>query len=375
MFSSADWFDAGRQLYAACSYYRPSGRIWPPLRVIIEPTYRCNCRCPFCYVEDHSGAGELTTEQWLGIIAQVPRYAFISFEGGEVTLRRDFFELLRFCRQRVWGKVNVLTNGTALSPERTEMLAAEPPLVVSVSLDGTEAVHDSLRGPGSFAKSWDTLERIAHLRRRHWARWPWIDVKLVLLPQNVSVLPELFEKCGRLGAEYFSISLRNDHHLKQNAHLRAELGSEFTEKAYPLAPYFDMCAFERSMRALHELRQRYKTAVRWAPKFGYKKRAALGGKRWEGSQTQSEFEQIARFLQGGALPLGQLYKPCLFPYANLFINPQGDVYPCLSVCWGNAVRQPLAEIYNGAAACQFRRCLRRAGVFPACQLCCEAVPR
>ncbi len=109
-------FDWGRELYSSLSYRRRNGDILPPLRFFLEPTYRCNCSCPFCYVEDHSRCEEMSTSEWLAVIAQIPPQSFISWEGGEATLREDFLELLRFSRRRVWGKVNLITNGTVLNP-------------------------------------------------------------------------------------------------------------------------------------------------------------------------------------------------------------------------------------------------------------------
>lgn len=38
----------------------------------------------------------------------------------------------------------------------------------------------------------------------------------------------------------------------------------------------------------------------------------------------------------------EIYEPCLYPFSNMMINPQGDVYPCLSVKIGN-VREKMLK--------------------------------
>ena len=374
-------FDWGRQAYGNMASLEAQGRIVPPLRFFLEPTYRCNCRCPFCYVGEHRAEGELSTAQWLGVMEQIPRWAFVSFEGGEVTLRSDFFELLAAARRRVLGKVNVLTNGTVLNPVQLGRLVDEAPLVLSVSLDGLEATHNRLRGENRFAKVWDTLERVVFLRRQRLLPLPWLDVKMVLLPDNIGEVAPLFEACAKLGVDFFSLSLRNDTNLKQNARLRSDLSSEFTAGHFPRVAY-ELEAVHTMMRQLHELRERYRTSLRWAPKFvGYPPRSESAAAHcrkssqdtWFGSASHREWLQLESFLSSPQ-PASGLYRPCTFPFSSLFINPQGDVYPCLSVRWGNVKELALREIWNGEKACTFRRALRKNGVFPACQMCCEAVP-
>lgn len=380
--SASQLFDWGRWAYGVLASQQPQARLFSPLRFFLEPTYRCNCRCPFCYVGEHRADGELSTSQWLGVIQQIPRWAFISFEGGECTLRSDFLVLLAAARRRVLGKVNVLTNGTVLNPVQLGRLVDEAPLVLSVSLDGLEDTHNRLRGEKRFAQVWDTLERVAFLRRQKLLPLPWLDVKLVLLPENVGEVAALYEACAKLGVEYFSISLRNDTNLKQNSRLRPALSPEFTSGCYPRAAY-DLEAVQAMMIQLHGLRQRYPLALRWAPKFmGYApSQAEVRACRqqglpesWCGSASHREWLQLKSFLTNPAPP-ACLYRPCTLPFSSLFINPQGDVYPCLSVRWGNVQDMALCDIWNGEAARNFRRALQVRGVFPACQMCCEAVPQ
>ena len=43
-------FDIGRNLYAMQGYNNKYGEAPIPLRYFFELTYRCNLRCPYCYV-------------------------------------------------------------------------------------------------------------------------------------------------------------------------------------------------------------------------------------------------------------------------------------------------------------------------------------
>src|SRR5580700_10308881 len=70
-----------------------------PLNVQLDLTYRCNERCVHCYL-DHEDHGEMTTaeiKKLLGELAAAGVF-FLTLSGGEILLRRDFFELLAFAR-------------------------------------------------------------------------------------------------------------------------------------------------------------------------------------------------------------------------------------------------------------------------------------
>lgn len=113
----------------------------------VHPTRRCNLRCAHCY---SSSGPELRTE--LGV-EQLTRavhdaaalgYGQLSLSGGEPFLYRDLPQLLRCAHEAGMGTTAV-TNGTVLTARRLEAVA--PHLdVLAVSVDGTPAAHDLVRG-------------------------------------------------------------------------------------------------------------------------------------------------------------------------------------------------------------------------------------
>ena len=98
--------------------------------------------------------------------------------------------------------------------------------------------------------------------------------------------------------------------------------------------------------------------LRFSPKFEYQK---------------NPLESIEWFfnLPAETLP-HEIYKPCLYPYTNMMINPEGFVYPCLSQKIGNVREKTLKELFNAPQYCCFRKNLKASGgTFGACQMCCE----
>ena len=104
-------FDVARDFYAGFSYNNKEGKAIIPLRYFFELTYRCNLNCPYCYVGSDRKKNELSTEEWFNIIKQIPRYSFVTLVGGEPLVRHDFKEILFKTSKRVFGKLNVVTNG------------------------------------------------------------------------------------------------------------------------------------------------------------------------------------------------------------------------------------------------------------------------
>ena len=66
-----------------------------PVTGSVELTYRCNLRCAHCYIPHRSGRGELSTDEWKGLLDQVAEAGclYLLVTGGEPFLRRDALEL------------------------------------------------------------------------------------------------------------------------------------------------------------------------------------------------------------------------------------------------------------------------------------------
>jgi AdoMet-dependent heme synthase len=71
-----------------------------PLGVQLDLTYRCNERCVHCYL-DHDDHGEMTTAEIKHLLDEMAEAGvfILTFSGGEILLRKDFFEILEYARQ------------------------------------------------------------------------------------------------------------------------------------------------------------------------------------------------------------------------------------------------------------------------------------
>ena len=127
-----------------------------PIGVSFELTPRCNLRCKMCYVrhslnDQSTKERELTTEQWLQL-AQEAKDAgmlFLALTGGEVLLREDF-KLLYENFVNMGLMVQFISNGTMITSEIVNFLAALPPYRVDISLYGASAAtYQKVTGYGA----------------------------------------------------------------------------------------------------------------------------------------------------------------------------------------------------------------------------------
>ncbi len=129
-----------------------------PVYGILELTSRCNLFCRMCYVRHNPGdrtkqATELPAPAWVELARQAKDNGmlFLLLTGGEVFLRRDFFEIYEPLT-RMGLMLTLFTNGTLITKGIAQRLAQAPPSRTEITLYGATApVYEAITGvPGSF---------------------------------------------------------------------------------------------------------------------------------------------------------------------------------------------------------------------------------
>jgi radical SAM protein with 4Fe4S-binding SPASM domain len=131
-------------------------RGWRPRTCVWELTLGCTLRCRHC----GSSAGrpraqELSTAQCLDVVAQLHELGceLVTLSGGEPTLRGDWDLIARMIAARGM-KVNLVTCGVYRSADAAGEIARRAAAAglcnVGVSLDGTHATHEAIRGRDTF---------------------------------------------------------------------------------------------------------------------------------------------------------------------------------------------------------------------------------
>jgi len=168
-----------------------------PISVHFDITYRCNERCVHCYL-DHDDHGEMTTAEIVEVLAQLADAGvfFLTLSGGEVLMRRDFFEILEKARHLLFN-VKVKTNAVMIHEEEAARLRQLGVEQIQISIYSHQPeVHDAItKLPGSLKR---TIQAIRFLKSQGLK----VTIANVLMAGNFDDQRGVIELAKELGVAY-----------------------------------------------------------------------------------------------------------------------------------------------------------------------------
>jgi MoaA/NifB/PqqE/SkfB family radical SAM enzyme len=182
----------------------------PPIFGSADIINVCNLHCTYCYWWLNRKDGEdLSAEQWREIIRKTfkkQKVLYVTLVGGEPTMRPDVIEV--FCEEMP-KRVCVVTNGI-FPLRRFDSL-----YFYWVSLDGTEQIHDSIRGKGTYAKTRrNILDYIAGPDNHGKPAWKEIWISTTINALNYSTIEDLIEewrgKVNKMGFQFHTPFIKGD---------------------------------------------------------------------------------------------------------------------------------------------------------------------
>ena len=287
----------------------------PPRGLLLQwhITDRCNLRCTHCYQEEYDG-DDPPMERLCEVLrqyedllsfqrSQEPRRRIrgcVTVTGGEPFLHTDFWELLEIlAANRRSYHFAILTNGTHIDRAAARRLRRLRPAFVQLSIEGTEATHDAIRGDGNFRRTTEAARRLVKNGIR----------TLISFSAHQGNYRE-FPHVARLGRRLGVARVWADRVLP--------FGSGKSLKTQLLTPeqtreFFDLMRVER-------------LAAR---------------KRWF-CRTEIAMHRALQFLATGAAP----YR-CTAGDSLVAVLPNGDLLPCrrMPIRVGNLFEMPLRTLY------------------------------
>ncbi len=169
-------------------------------------TFRCNLRCPHCYIDasEREGKGELSTDEGRMLIDQIAETSEASkliliLSGGEPLLRKDVFELARYATEK--GLIVAMgTNGTLITDSVANELKSCGVKAVAISLDSSVPErHDVFRGvKGSWKRA---LEGIDACIKKDIS----VQVNTTVTQQNYDEIDDIMALAEKHGASAFHL--------------------------------------------------------------------------------------------------------------------------------------------------------------------------
>ena len=182
-----------------------------PMYGSVDVNNVCNLHCTHCYwwLNRKEEEQDMSVEDWRRIIREKfnEQHIFVTtLVGGEPTLRPDILEV--FC-EMMPKRVCVVTNAT-FPLRRYDGL-----YFYWVSMDGTEAVHDSIRGKGSYAKSKkNIMDYIAGSPRNGKPAYKDIWITMTINSLNYTTVEDLAEEwrgvINKIGFQFHTPFVKGD---------------------------------------------------------------------------------------------------------------------------------------------------------------------
>jgi MoaA/NifB/PqqE/SkfB family radical SAM enzyme len=316
-----------------------------PYRLTFAVTSRCQARCNMCNIWQKPVENELSLEEIDQIFSNYRRFSWVNLTGGEPFMRDGFTELVRIIAMRspYLYLLNFPTNGyltgTIVTAVREILECTSiPRLMVTVSLDGPQELHDRIRGlPGSWSRALDTFRQLRELRSRRFSVYFGYTLQEANVDAFDDAMAEASRELGHLSADDFHVNI---------AHIS---GHYYANSAFKGVPAADKA--EKILDRISSSRiRRFFDPV---------------------AVLESRYQQLARtYKQTGAVPL-----TCQAAAASCFLDPEGNVYPCSTFAAPiGSLRDHdynLETVWRSANKRSIRQLIRE-GSCPGCWTPCEA---
>lgn len=306
----------------------------PPVCVYLEVTNRCNLLCETCprTFEALEPPADMSYELFLRIVDQLPGLKRAVLHGvGEPMLVRGLPRMIRALKERgVYVLFN--TNGTLLSEKQREWLIESGLDELRISLDAADrASFLRVRGRDFFARIVRNVSLFVALQKRAGAAKPAVSLWLTGLRETIAELPRF-------------VALAADMGVKE--------------------VYLQRLVFDETGRGLARPDQALFDRLRAEDDAAISEAAALAvalGIRLDASGATEP---------GLSLRRGEERAPwsaCRRPWSLMYFTAHGRALPCCiapfaardyaTYTLGDATKETLAAIWNGAAYQEFRAAL------------------
>lgn len=277
-----------------------------PIQLTFFITKRCNASCPFCFYiyrdnDLDSEKRELTLDEIERISSSLGNLLWLAFSGGEIFLRKDLPEISRiFYKNNKPAIILYPTNG--LLPEviykNIEEILKEckkSTVVVKLSIDGLDGLHDELRGvKGSFEKVIQTYNLLSGLLDKY--RNFDLGINTVFCSANQDNMSEIIRFVnGMRRINTHTVSL-----------VRGDIDGGYKE-----------VDIEKYRYTIEEMEGNLKDRIAHIYRF-------------RGAKLKASQDILQRRIIYNTIREGHKMIPCYAGRLNLVLTETGDVYPCES---------------------------------------------
>ena len=328
-----------------------------PRRYVLVLTNLCNLKCTFCFQERKKRADRMSTEDWLKLIDQIPKNSRITLTGGDPFMFKDF-EII-FSKANKIAETNMITNGLLLSNQKIEKLVNEKNFkVLAVSIDTIGNVNRDVTKP-QWEKLLQQLKRFVTLREKNNQKTA-LDIKTVILEENIDDLFEIHK--------FATETLKADTHsfmLLKGAEIQhSDLMFDFEQIDKETEAYqykkFDNLVDQLNLIKEYDYKNDYKSYLH---------------------PNLLDFNDQKNFKKEDLIYLNNKkhdpkhFSTCYAPWGCVYVNVDGNLFPCMAVAMGNVKTTKLSEIIFSNEFKKFKNIIKQRGTINGCNRCGYLKPK
>lgn len=269
-----------------------------PYRLTYAVTDRCQARCAMCNIWQKPRQQELSLAEIDRLFRMAHNFSWINLSGGELFQRNDIREILLSIigQSRRLYLLNFPTNGIQTDDIVTavDMILQQtrlPRLVVSVSLDGPQSLHNRIRGvDGCWERAIQTFDSLRRRRSRRFSVYLGHTLQAANLGEFNATLQAANQAVGSVTIDDFHFNLAHS-----------------SEHYYANADTDSLPDSSRALAELERIRRQQSPA---------------------GLDPVALMERSFQHFLGDYIASGKTPFVCQAGAASCFISPTGTVYPC-----------------------------------------------
>jgi MoaA/NifB/PqqE/SkfB family radical SAM enzyme len=326
-----------------------------PRQFIFEITYRCNFKCPICQFhpilqnQNHVIPNELTCSQIIDCIKKLPQLSLITLTGGEPLVREDFKEILS--ESAKIRRIHLITNGSLLDTDTCNFLcniAIKNPL--SFGLVGIDISYYGKLDNGKLLSNAPILglEKLQKAKKSSGKKFPFINFKMVISEDNISMIRPFYEYASEKGVDICSFLLKTSSSNFYRTKMLQDIDG--VKRLSPASPLKlnenEKMQLKVQLDKILQLSKYCKTQLRFSPSV----------------QPDKFYDLLV-----GTCNYNELC--CYAPWSFAAISAYGELFPCSNLSLGSILDHSLKDLWHSERMKQFRKLIKK-GLLPNCMRCC-----
>lgn len=327
---------------------------YKPLHILAFLTYRCTSRCQCCNIwkkKDKDSRPEMNLHHWIKAIDKLADEQIQSVEifGGDALLRKDvIFDFIKFC-DLMGIKTYFPTNSNLIGANTAKRLVNNGLDEILFSLDGTENIHDNIRGiNGSYKKVIKAVHNVANMKNGRY--YPQIVINTTISSLNYKCMPAFIDDIAYLPIDRLDLGFLSE--IPNNA---VDASSIFNVKPEPFFVASNDDSHILTETQAHEFKKIKKILFNKSKKMPFH------------VSLSNILLSSKRNLIQGRFPETTCFRAMILPT----LTPYGDVIPCpfySRYILGNINEKGLGTIWGNEPHRRFISA-QKAGKIAMCRYC------